>query len=180
VSKAICVFCGSRTGRGDAYVRLASAVAARCAAEGFGIVYGGGRVGLMGVVADTALAAGGRVVGVIPATLATKEIAHDGLSDLHVVASMHERKALMSDLADAFVALPGGFGTMDELCEIVTWAQLRIHTKPVVLLNADGYYDDLLALFDNMVREGFVTTENRRLMQSVSTVDALFELLNAS
>lgn len=149
---------------------------ARSAVErGFGIVYGGGRVGLMGVIADAALAAGGEVIGVIPEALATKEVAHAGVTQLHVVSTMHERKALMADLSDAFVALPGGFGTMDEFCEILTWAQLRIHTKPVGLLNCDGYYDELLALFDKMVREGFVTETNRGLVRSAGTIGELLE-----
>jgi hypothetical protein len=141
-------------------------------------VYGGGRVGLMGTMADAALAAGGAVIGVIPKSLATREIAHGGLSELHVVDSMHERKALMADLSDGFIALPGGFGTMDELCEILTWSQLRIHTKPVGLLNAGGYYDNLLALFDSMVAEGFVSAQNRRLLLAASSVDDLLEQMH--
>lgn len=142
------------------------------------MVYGGGRVGLMGVLADAALAAGGEVIGVIPGSLATEEVAHAGLTKLHVVESMHERKALMADLSDAFIALPGGFGTMDEFCEILTWAQLRIHRKPVGLLNASGYYDELLALFDNMVARGFVTPANRALVRSAPSIGALLDDLN--
>lgn len=146
--------------------------------RGFGVVYGGGRVGLMGVLADAALAAGGEVIGVIPGSLATEEVAHAGLSKLHVVESMHERKALMADLSDAFIALPGGFGTMDEFCEILTWAQLRIHRKPVGVLNAGGYYDELLALFDNMVARGFVTPTNRALVRSAPSIGALLDDLH--
>lgn len=138
-------------------------------------MYGGGRVGLMGVIADAALAAGGEVIGVIPEALATKELAHGGVTQLHVVSTMHERKALMADLSDGFIALPGGFGTMDEFCEILTWAQLRIHDKPVALLNCDGYYDELLALFDKMVREGFVTVTNRTLVRAFGSIDELLE-----
>ncbi len=171
------IFCGAHTGNGSRYVDLAACVARRIAGRNLGIVYGGGRVGLMGVIADAALAAGAEVIGVIPQALATEEIAHGGLAQLHVVASMHERKALMADLSDAFVALPGGFGTMDEFCEILTWAQLRIHVKPVGLLNPDGYYDELLALFDKMVREGFVTPANRALVRSADTVEKLLDLL---
>lgn len=167
------IFCGAHTGNGARYAEIAEGVAKRVVERGFGIIYGGGRVGLMGVIADAALAAGGEVIGVIPEALATAEIAHGGLTQLHVVASMHERKALMADLSDAFIALPGGFGTMDEFHEILTWAQLRIHDKPVGLLNAGGYYDELLALYDKMVREGFVTVTNRSLVQSSATVDDL-------
>jgi uncharacterized protein (TIGR00730 family) len=167
------IFCGAHAGNGSQYIEVATAVSRRVVDLGYGIVYGGGRVGLMGVVADAALAAGGEVIGVIPEALATKEVAHGGLTRLHVVASMHERKALMADLSDAFIALPGGFGTMDEFCEILTWAQLRIHSKPVGLLNCGGYYDELLALFDKMVREGFVNVTNRSLVQAAASVDEL-------
>jgi uncharacterized protein (TIGR00730 family) len=171
--RRIGIFCGARTGNGSRYAGLAADVARRIVARNAGIVYGGGRVGLMGVIADTALEAGGEVIGVIPEALATKELAHAGLTQLHVVASMHERKALMADLSDGFIALPGGFGTMDEFCEILTWAQLRIHEKPVGLLNDGGYYDELLALFDKMVAEGFVTVTNRRLVRSAGTIEEL-------
>jgi uncharacterized protein (TIGR00730 family) len=167
------VFCGAHTGNGSGYIEIAQAVAQRIVERKLGIVYGGGRVGLMGVIADTAIAAGGEVIGVIPETLATREVAHGALTQLHVVGSMHERKALMADLSDAFIALPGGFGTMDEFCEILTWAQLRIHNKPVGLLNTNGYYDELLALFDKMVREGFLTVTNRSLVQSAPAIDEL-------
>ncbi len=171
------IFCGAHTGNGSHYTRIAAAVSQRIVERGYGIVYGGGRVGLMGVIADAALAAGGEVIGVIPEALATKEVAHAGLTQLHVVASMHERKALMADLSDAFIALPGGFGTMDEFCEILTWAQLRIHSKPVGLLNSNGYYDELLTLFDKMVREGFVSVTNRDLVQSAPAIDDLLHRL---
>lgn len=171
------IFCGAHTGNGARYSEIASSVATRVVERNFGIVYGGGRVGLMGVIADAGLAAGGEVIGVIPEALATAEVAHSGLTQLHVVGSMHERKALMADLSDAFIALPGGFGTMDEFHEILTWAQLRIHTKPVGLLNAGGYYDELLALYDKMVREGFVTVKNRSLIQSADTIDDLLSTM---
>jgi uncharacterized protein (TIGR00730 family) len=175
--KRIGVFCGAHTGNGNGYAGIAADVAKRIVERNFGIVYGGGRVGLMGVIADSALQAGGEVIGVIPQSLATQEVAHSGLTELHVVSTMHERKALMADLSDAFIALPGGFGTMDEFCEILTWAQLRIHAKPVGLLNVGGYYDELLALFDKMVREGFVTRMNRGLVRSATSIDELLELM---
>jgi uncharacterized protein (TIGR00730 family) len=173
MGQRVALFCGAHTGNGSGYIEIAQAVARNLVERKLGIVYGGGRVGLMGVIADAALAAGGEVIGVIPEALASKEVAHGGLTQLHVVGSMHERKALMADLSDAFIALPGGFGTMDEFCEILTWAQLRIHSKPVGLLNSGGYYDELLALFDKMVREGFVTVTNRSLVQSARDIDDL-------
>lgn len=179
MGRRVGIFCGAHTGNGSRYADVAAAAARCIAAQGFGIVYGGGCVGLMGVVADAALEAGGEVIGVIPQALATKELAHGGLTRLHVVSSMHERKALMADLSDAFVALPGGYGTMDEFCEILTWAQLRIHAKPVGLLNDGGYYDELLALFDKMVREGFVTPVNRGLVQSAPEIHELLDIMLA-
>lgn len=169
----VAIFCGAHKGSNGKYAEIAAHVARSLVSREIGIVYGGGRVGLMGVVADAALQAGGEVIGVIPRSLAGEEVAHGGVTKLHVVESMHDRKALMADLSDAFVALPGGFGTMDEFCEILTWAQLRIHAKPVAILNAEGYYDELLALFDKMVREGFVTQINRGLVRSASTVEEL-------
>lgn len=178
MNKRIGIFCGANTGNSERYIEVAAHVARRLVDEGFGIVYGGGRVGLMGVIADNALQAGGEVIGVIPEALASREIAHGGLTQLHVVSTMHERKALMADLSDAFIAIPGGYGTMDEFCEILTWAQLRIHTKPVALLNSDGYYDELIALFDKMVREGFVNPGNRSLVKSARTIDDLLPLIS--
>lgn len=175
MGRRVAIFCGAHSGTGSRYIEIAQTVARSAVERGFGIVYGGGRVGLMGVLADAALAAGGEVIGVIPEALATKEIAHGGVTQLHVVSTMHERKALMADLSDGFIALPGGFGTMDEFCEILTWAQLRIHDKPVALLNCDGYYDELLALFDKMVREGFVTVTNRTLVRAYGSIDELLE-----
>lgn len=177
MAKRVGVFCGAHTGNASRYVKIAAAVARRIAERNLGIVYGGGRVGLMGVLADAGLAAGGEVIGVIPQALATEEVAHGGLTQLHVVGSMHERKALMADLSDGFIALPGGFGTMDEFHEILTWAQLRLHDKPVGLLNAGGYYDELLALYDKMVREGFVSERNRSLVRCASDVDELLSVI---
>ncbi len=179
IDRRVAIFCGAHTGNGSRHIEIAQNVAEYVVQRNIGIVYGGGRVGLMGVLADAALQAGGEVVGVIPQALAGEEIAHSGLTKLHVVGSMHERKALMADLSDGFIALPGGFGTMDEFCEILTWAQLHIHHKPVGLLNADGYYDELLALFDKMVAEGFVTRKNRRLVRAATTIEQLLDVMFA-
>ncbi len=139
------------------------------------LIYGGGKVGLMGVVADAVLAAGGEVIGVIPEFLVAKEIAHAGLPQLHVVLSMHDRKALMADLADGFIALPGGYGTLEEFCEILTWAQLGLHKKPQGLLNVEGYYDPLLTLFDHAVAERFVRADLRSLVMEASDPDSLLD-----
>jgi uncharacterized protein (TIGR00730 family) len=147
----------------------------RIVAAGYGVVYGGGGVGLMKIVADAALAAGGEVIGIIPQALARTEMAHPGLTELHVVGTMHERKALMGEVSDAFVALPGGFGTMDEFCEVLSWRQLRIHDKPIGLLNYRGFYDALLALFDSMVREGFVGPYTRGLFIDATTIEELLD-----
>ena len=171
--RRLCIFCGAATGRDTRYRDLAESVAQTVVKAGYGIVYGGGRIGLMGAVADAALANGGDVIGVIPRSLASTEIAHQSVSQLHVVESMHERKALMVDLSDAFIALPGGFGTMDEFHEIVTWRQLHIHDKPIGLLNAVGFYDSLIAQFTRMNDEGFLHTDNRRLFETADSIDAL-------
>jgi uncharacterized protein (TIGR00730 family) len=171
--KRICVFCGSRTGYEPAFATMAADVARSIVGAGYGVVYGGGSVGLMGIVADAALACGGEVIGVIPEALARAEIAHEGLAQLHVVDTMHERKALMNDASDAFVALPGAFGTMDEFCEVLTWRQLAIHDKPIGLLNYRGYYDALLTLFDSMVVAGFLTVESRGLFVDAREIEEL-------
>ena len=160
----VCVFCGSSFGGREAYAETARALGRELAGRGIGLVYGGGSVGLMGVVADAVLAAGGEVIGVIPRPLATKEIAHQGLADLRVVASMHERKALMAELADGFVALPGGLGTFDELFEAMTWAQLGLHEKPIAVLEVGGYFATFLALLDRATSERFVRPEHRALV----------------
>jgi uncharacterized protein (TIGR00730 family) len=162
--RRVCVFCGSSPGRDPRYADAAARLARALAARDVGIVFGGGSVGLMGVLADHALAAGGALVGVIPHGLAARELAHPGVADMRVVPTMHARKALMAELADAFVALPGGIGTFEELFEIVTWGQLGIHRKPVGVLNVAGYYDPLVSLLDHAVAEGFVSTANRRLV----------------
>jgi len=160
----VCVFCGSSPGARPAYAAAAAALAGHLAAQRISIVYGGSNVGLMRVVADTALAAGGEVVGVIPRSLVAREVAHEGLSELRVVESMHERKALMAELSDAFIALPGGFGTLEEFCEILTWTQLGLQRKAAGLLNVEGYYDPLLKLFDDAVSEQFVKPAHRRMV----------------
>jgi len=141
------------------------------------VVYGGGNVGLMGTVADAALAAGGEVIGVIPRALVAREIAHTGLTELRVVASMHERKALMADLSDAFIALPGGYGTLEEFCEVVTWSQLGIHAKPCGLLNVEGYFDSLIAMLDRAVQEGFIHVKNRALVIEEREPEAMIDVL---
>ncbi|MFZ1881111.1 MAG: TIGR00730 family Rossman fold protein [Gaiellaceae bacterium] len=152
----VCVFCGASSGRLPAYADAARAFGTALAGRGLGLVYGGGRVGLMGAVADAALAGGGEVLGVIPQELVDRELAHGGLTELHVVGSLHERKALMAELADGFVALPGGFGTLDELLEQLTWSQLGLHAKPVGLYDVEDYWRPLIALARHATEEGFV------------------------
>ncbi len=177
--KRICVFCGSSSGRGEAYRRLAVALGRVLAARGLGLVYGGGRVGLMGTIADAVLEGGGEVIGVIPEDLVKKELAHDRLTDLRVVGSMHERKALMASLSDGFIALPGGFGTLDEFCEILTWAQLGLHRKPAGILDGAGYFDRFLAFVDHAVAEGFVRGVHRDLLVVERDPDALLDAFAA-
>jgi uncharacterized protein (TIGR00730 family) len=177
--KRICVFCGSSPGARPVYAEAARATGRLLAERGIGLVYGGGNVGLMGEVADAVLAAGGEVTGVIPKALLEREVGHRGLTTLHVVGTMHERKALMVDLSDGFVALPGGYGTLDELCEALTWSQLGIHARPCGILNVDGYFDALLALFDHAVREGFVREAHRRLVLEAAEPAALLEAMAA-
>lgn len=177
--KAICVFCGSRSGDNPAYVESARAVGRMIAESGHTLVYGGGSVGLMGTVADAALGAGGRVIGVIPRTLWEREVGHRGLSDNHIVDTMHERKQLMSDLSDAFIALPGACGTMDEFFETWTWAQLGVHEKPFGILNVANYYDTLLALFQTFVRTGFMKQEYLDMVQVDSDPQRLMVALAA-
>ncbi|KRT71413.1 MAG: hypothetical protein XU13_C0049G0014 [Candidatus Rokubacteria bacterium CSP1-6] len=176
--KRVCVFCGSRNGTRDQYVAAARRTGEALARRGIGLVYGGGGIGLMGVLADAAVSAGGDVIGVIPKALMAREVAHRGLPDLRVVASMHERKALMAELADAFVALPGGFGTLEEFCEALTWAQLGIHRKPCGLLNVEGFFDPLLSLFDHAVRERFVSPDHRSLVVVEEDPERLLDALS--
>jgi uncharacterized protein (TIGR00730 family) len=159
--KRICVFCGSSSGSRHEHRAATEELGTELARRNIGLVYGGGNVGLMGVLADAVLKAGGEAQGVIPEHLMAREIGHNGLTKLHIVHSMHERKALMADLSDAFIALPGGFGTLEEFCEIVTWAQLGLHAKPCGILNVLGYYSPLLAMLDHAVEERFLKPENR-------------------
>lgn len=174
--KRICVFCGSSNGK-EIYVRAARELARCLVHRHLGLVYGGAHVGCMGVVADTVLEGGGSVVGVIPRSMVDREIAHTGLSELHIVETMHQRKELMADLADGFIALPGAYGTLDEFFEILTWAQLRIHTKPIGLLNVAGFYDPLLRFLDGSVDEGFLREDNRNLFLVEADSERLVERL---
>jgi hypothetical protein len=176
--KTICVFCGSSAGSSPVFRESAAAVGRLLAERRIGLVYGGGQVGLMGAVADAALKAGGEVIGVIPKALFEKEIAHAGLRQLCVVGSMHERKALMAELSDAFVALPGGFGTFEEFLEVVTWSQLGIHTKPCGLLNVAGFFNSLLSFLDNAVDQGFIRPIDRTLVISEAEPAALLDRIS--
>jgi uncharacterized protein (TIGR00730 family) len=171
--RRICVFCGSSPGTDPAYAALAHSVGEGLARRGFGVVYGGGRVGLMGVVADSALDAGGEVIGVIPKDMVDRELAHRGATELRIVGTLHERKAVMADLSDAFIALPGGLGTLEELSEVVSWAQLGLHAKPIGLLSAGGYWADLLRWLDGAVAAGFVASVNRGLVLEAANLDEL-------
>ena len=175
--RSLCVFCGSNTGAGDAYADAARNLARAIAARGLRLVYGGGRIGLMGVLGEAALAAGGHVIGVTPQRLLEREVVHRGLSELRVVNSMHERKALMADLSDAFIALPGGLGTLDEMFEMLTWAQLGIHRKPCGLLNVNGYFGKLAAFLDHAVEQRFVKAEHRSMLISERDPAALLDRL---
>ena len=172
---SVCVFCGSNGGADPAYVEAARRVGVGLAERGLRLVYGGGRVGMMGAVADAALASGGEVVGVIPEQIVALEIGHRGLDDLRVVGSMHERKALMAELADAFIALPGGIGTFEELFEVFTWAQLGLHRKPLGLLDVAGYYAPLEAMLDHAVEQRFLRAETRAMLVRDDTLEALLE-----
>ncbi|MBV8046359.1 MAG: TIGR00730 family Rossman fold protein [Paludibacterium sp.] len=175
--RSVCLFCGSANGGSPSYVAAARRFGRAVADAGLTLVYGGGNVGLMGAAADAALAAGGEVVGVIPAFLQAREVAHDGLTTLHVTETMHERKAKMAALADAFVALPGGFGTLDELFEIVTWSQLGVHAKPIGLLDVDGFYQPLLAMVRHMREQGFIRGAAMERFCLAQDVDCLLAML---
>ncbi len=166
--KSVCVYCGSSAGAEPVYAEAAREVGRLLAERGRRLVYGGGRVGLMGILADAALEAGGTVIGVIPKALAEKEVAHRGLTVLHIVPSMHARKARMAEISDGFLALPGGFGTWEEFCEMITWGQLGLHPKPCGLLNVAGFYDPLLLFFDRAATAGFVRPEHRAMVLSGS------------
>ncbi|MDA0705118.1 MAG: TIGR00730 family Rossman fold protein [Proteobacteria bacterium] len=171
----ICVYCGSSTGNHDDYSANARDLAQVLVRHGYELVYGGAARGIMGVVADAVLALGGKVHGVIPTLLLDKEIAHRGLTELHVVNSMHERKSVMASLSDGFIALPGGFGTLEELIEILTWAQLRLHDKPCGVINVRGYFDHLLAFLDHAVAEGLLRPENRRRLLCATEAATLLD-----
>jgi hypothetical protein len=177
--RSICVYCGSSSRAREEYFEAARSTGRAIAALGLGLIYGGSNVGLMGVVADTVLAAGGEVTGVIPHALVEKEVAHTGLTRQHVVESMHDRKALMVELADGFIALPGGFGTLDELFESLTWGQLRFHTKPIGLLNTSGYFDGLLSFCDRAVEDGFIHPAHRAMIHvGVDPTELLTRMLD--
>ena len=175
--EALCVYCGSSGRVAASYREAASELGMRLAAAGIEIVFGGGRVGLMGLVADAALAGGGRVTGIIPARLRDAELAHQGVSELVIVDSMHERKRLMAERADAFAVLPGGIGTLDETFEMLSWKQLGLHDKPIYLVDIDGYWTTLRTLLDDIVERGFAPAKTRRLLQTVSTVAELMTAL---
>jgi uncharacterized protein (TIGR00730 family) len=177
---SICVFCGSNAGADPAYLQAAKAVGRGLAQRGIRVVYGGATVGMMGVLANAARGAGGEVIGVIPQAIFDREIGHTGLDDLRVVGSMHERKALMAELSDAFIALPGGIGTLEELFEVYTWAQLGIHAKPLGLLDVAGYFQPLVAFLDHAVRERFLRPEMRALLAVSDGLDDLLAALEAS
>ncbi len=177
--ESVCVFCGSATGGDPVFESMAERFGKALAANGIDLVYGGGHVGLMGVVADAVLAAGGQVTGVIPESLQRAEIAHDGLTRLEVVPDMHTRKARMAELADAFVALPGGMGTFEELFEQVTWVQLGIHSKPIVVLDVDGYYDPMFEMVERSVADGFTRPANARVLRRATSPEEALELLRA-
>lgn len=171
----VCVFCGSSPGADPRFMAAAKEVGSTLATHGIELVYGGANVGLMGALADSAMAAGGKVIGVMPRHLVGFEVAHTGLADLRIVDSMHERKALMAELSDAFIALPGGFGTLEETFEIVTWRQLGLHAKPVGLLNVAGYFDSLVSFLDRMVDERLLSPENRALLEVSESVGQLLD-----
>jgi uncharacterized protein (TIGR00730 family) len=175
----ICAFCGASPGGRPGYAQATTELARVLAADGIGVVYGGGGVGLMGVLADAVLAEGGEIIGVIPRALVDREIAHRDVTDMRVVGSMHERKALMAELADAFIALPGGIGTLEELFEVYTWAQLGLHRKPCALLNVEGYYDGVADFLSHAVRERFLRQETRDLLMVEGDPAALIERLKA-
>ncbi len=175
--RQVCVFCGSNVGTDPAYAHAAAELGREIVRRGWGLVYGGGSVGLMGVVADAVLAAGGEVTGVIPEMLATKELLHPRATKMHIAPTMHARKALMEELSDAFVALPGGYGTFEELLEIITWAQLGIHAKPIGLLNVAGFYDGLTGFFEHAIEHGFIKPKQRGLIVAAESPAELLDRL---
>lgn len=177
MTRSVCVFCGSAPGARPSYSQAAEELGRALAERSITLVYGGGRLGLMGIVADAALKAGGRVIGVIPRMLIERELAHPGLTRQHVVTTMHERKTLMAEMSDGFVGLPGGMGTFDELVEIVTWAQLGLHAKPVILANIANYFGAMYGMLDYAVQEGFVTAESRARWRNADSVTRVMQIL---
>lgn len=177
--RRVCVFCGSSRGNVDAYLTAARATGLALVERGIELVYGGGSVGLMGIISNTVMAAGGRVTGIIPERLWSREIGNTEVTDLRVVGSMHERKALMAEMSDGFIALPGGFGTFEEFCEAITWTQLGLHDKPCGLLNVQGYYDSLLGLFERAERDGFIGGGQREIVMWDTDPDALLERMKS-
>lgn len=173
--KSICVYCGSSIGTNPVYADAARLLAAEMAKDGIGLVYGGGNIGLMGVIADEIMRLGGKVTGIIPQALMSKEVGHHGLTQLHIVKDMHERKALMAELSDGFIAMPGGIGTLEELFEAFTWLQLGLHDKPTGLLNVDGFYDGLLNFLQHTVRQGFLRQEQAALLITATEPHALLK-----
>ena len=176
--KSVCVYCGSNFGERSSYLKAAQSLGTEIAERGMTLIYGGGNVGLMGAVADSVLATGGKVIGVIPQALVDKEVAHTGLSDLRVVDSMHERKSLMADLSDGFIALPGGLGTLEEFCEVATWTQLGFHKKACGLLNISGFYDGLLSFLNHATKEKFIRPEHRSIILAEEDPVKLIEKLS--
>lgn len=172
---SLCVYCGSATGASSAYADAARALGREFVRRDIGLVYGGGSVGLMGAIADEVMANGGRAIGVIPEVLMKREVGHHGLTELHIVKDMHERKAMMAELADGFIAMPGGFGTLEELFEVTTWAQLGLHQKPIGLLNVNGFYDGLTGFASQLVSQGFVRPDHARLLMHAPDAAALLD-----
>ena len=177
--KRISVFCGSRDGSRSSYVQAAEALGRALLQRGIGLVYGGGGVGMMGRISETVKSGGGEIIGIIPNALLAREVGRNDIGELRIVRSMHERKAMMVEISDGFIAIPGGFGTFEEFCEIVTWAQLGLHAKPVGLLNVDSYFDPLIAQFDRAVTEEFAYPENRALILHETNPDRLLDLMEA-
>lgn len=177
--RRLCVYCGSNRGTSSEFTTAAASLGQALASRGIGVVYGGGHVGLMGVLADAALAGGGEVIGVIPTALEEKELGHSGLTEMHVVGSMHERKQMMADLSDGFIAMPGGIGTLEELFETFTWLQLGFHRKPVALLNVGGFYDALIGFVRQLTRDGFLKPEHEECLLVDRDADSLLEKMEA-
>ncbi len=176
--KYIAVFCGSSSGNSPEFVKQATLLGEKIAQKGLGVVYGGAHVGLMGAVADGVLSGGGKVIGVIPEFLKKKELEHKNISEIHVVETMHERKALMNKLSDAVIALPGGYGTLEELYEMLTWSQLALHKKPIGILNVDGYYDPLIEMSEKMIENGFLKDEYRKILIVEKNIENLLDKMN--